>query len=667
MKKFKLILSLLAITLVTSTPSFAKLTSVEKQEIGSTNLLSNGGFENGRAGWKCFKSAATARPADGMTFGSGQAITLSTTTVAANVLSGSASGVLTKPASNVQGEGCYVDFTLENGDLTSVLQIKSLTSVISGTFTAGSNGTSPTDSDLIFYIYDRDANKVIESSSFKIFSTTKDSFNSSFQTGPTNKNLRLIAYFATTSTQAFVLALDSISVEKSKYVYGTPITDWQSYTPSISSSSGTITNATTTGFWRRVGDSGEYQVRLTFNGAAGTWVAPRFGIPAGQSVDTSKLTAPSALNTAQLNDTSVASYPAVVQYAGSNLVELVNFSTNVHTGSVPAQGSSVSSTSPFAPGSGDIFMTSFELPIVGWSSSVQLSDSADTRVLVARYTTSSTAAIANSAAVFDFSNKSIDTHGAVTTGASWKFTAPTYGYYRVNAVIPVTGGSAAARFDTTLRKNGSVYKSSFVTQPVTVSTIVTGGIHEIVELNAGEYIDLTFYETIDGGTFSNVQSVSVERISGPSSIAAVESVGAFYKSSLGTALTSGTYTLLPYGQKVDDSHGAMNMATGEYTVPAAGRYSITGGVTIAAAAWTTGVVGDLGIAVYIDGSPFASTGKTIDAALSAIQVLPPISLMSVPLIAGQKVTLRVYQNSGSSRNLSAIGSQNYFSIIRTGL
>jgi hypothetical protein len=60
--------------------------------------------------------------------------------------------------------------------------------------------------------------------------------------------------------------------------------------------------------------------------------------------------------------------------------------------------------------------------------------------IVAIYTSSSGQSIPNNTfTIIDYSTREIDTHSAVTTGSSWKFTAPVSGYYHIDASIMFGG------------------------------------------------------------------------------------------------------------------------------------------------------------------------------------------------------------------------------------
>lgn len=87
--------------------------------------------------------------------------------------------------------------------------------------------------------------------------------------------------------------------------------------------------------------------------------------------------------------------------------------------------------------------------------------------IVARADTNAGQSFANnSTAIIDFEDVLTDTHSAITTGASWKFTCPTGGggYYLVTAKITWSGTNAWAAGEHTalyLRKNSTVFSVTF--------------------------------------------------------------------------------------------------------------------------------------------------------------------------------------------------------------
>jgi hypothetical protein len=99
-----------------------------------------------------------------------------------------------------------------------------------------------------------------------------------------------------------------------------------------------------------------------------------------------------------------------------------------------------------------------------------------------------------------FNTKAEDTHSAVTTGASWKFTAPIPGVYSVTGVGYCTVGS-----DVALAKNGSLWRLiSFA--PSTGRFLFSTNIR----LQQGDYINI--YATISASTTDTASHIEITRI-----------------------------------------------------------------------------------------------------------------------------------------------------------
>jgi hypothetical protein len=97
----------------------------------------------------------------------------------------------------------------------------------------------------------------------------------------------------------------------------------------------------------------------------------------------------------------------------------------------------------------------------------------------------------------DFGTKVLDSHGAVTVGGSWVFTAPKNSEYIVLAAIQYTNTSRTAGFrcQLDLHKNGSKYRTTdFINQEVTGSKFLELRCHTMLSLNAGDTIRLIGYQ-----------------------------------------------------------------------------------------------------------------------------------------------------------------------------
>lgn len=248
---------------------------------GINYLSSNPDAEADTSGWSTYADAAGTSPVDG-TGGSPNSTWTRTTT---SPLRGSGSFIFThNSGASRQGEGVSYAFTIDSTDKAKVLQISFDYMVNSGNFVAG---TSSTDSDLTVWIYDVTNATIIQPSSYKLLSnsaTLGDKFNATFQSASNSTSYRLIIHCGSTSTSAFTMMFDNFNVGPSTYVYGSPITDWTAYTPTIVGF-GTPTN--TSFKWRRVGDS--IQIEGVFTTGTSTAVLGTFTLPNGSVIDTTKI------------------------------------------------------------------------------------------------------------------------------------------------------------------------------------------------------------------------------------------------------------------------------------------------------------------------------------------------------------------------------------------
>lgn len=119
----------------------------------------------------------------------------------------------------------------------------------------------------------------------------------------------------------------------------------------------------------------------------------------------------------------------------------------------------------------------------------------------ARYTTNAGQSIPNgSFTIVDFEDIRYDTHTAVTTGASWKFTCPTghSGYYRVAVALLFTSSATWAATEyaqASLYKGGIVYShlARNMMESATTTNLFLVGADEIY-LASGEYIDIRLFQ-----------------------------------------------------------------------------------------------------------------------------------------------------------------------------
>lgn len=600
-------------------------------------------FEKNVNGVVAYADAAGTRPVDG----TGGTPSLTCTRTTTTPIEGDGSLLITKGAVNDQGEGCAIAFTIPNNQKAKVLQIEMDYIVASGTFSAGS---SSADSDLIVYMYDVSNSTLIEPSSIKFLSnstTISDKFIANFQTSATGTSYRLILHQATTSSSAYTVEFDNLQVKPSRYVYGTPITDWVSYTPTGSWS----TNTTYTGRWRRVGDSLESDVLVSTSGAPTTSTLA-INLPSGLTIDTAK--------TAGGTDTDSTTYGnGVAKDAGTNNYASLkigyNNSTSVvvytlNTAGTYAAGTPVNQVVPFTFGASDAVNIRYSVPISGWSSSTQVSDGYDGRLIVFKGKVASNQALTANVtnlpltAVFDSTN----------SFSTATYTVPSSGTYRISATLINSSGA------------GTFHVYVNATQPVGYA-LFSGNTTEflsgstILNLRAGDAVTIRSNATVtvlgnDGCI------VDIEKLSSPTTISATEVVAAFYNTSAGQTIATATDSVVNFGTLVDDTHNAVTTgAAWKFTCPVAGKYFVSTGVVYVTQFTTVGSTILIGVRKNSSlvfqkrRSPYATTGGPYyDVSVSGY----------VNCNAGDTIDVMLNQNDGGNRLLTTTALENFVSIYR---
>lgn len=590
------------------------------------NYVLNSTFEDSVAGYSLYADAAGTSPVDG-TGGSPTGVTF--TRSVTSPLRNLASADLAKDAANRQGTGVSYDFTIDAADQAKVLEVSFDYRVLSGTFVAG---TPTTDSDITVHLYDVTNAVLIPLSTRKLFSsstTVADRFSGYFQTPYNSTSYRLIFHIGSTSASAYTLKIDNVQVKPSVYVYGTPITDWVSYVPTGS----WVTNTTYTGLWRRVGDTMEIQVRAGLTGAP-TNTSLSVNGPSGYTTDTNKLLASNKnpiVGIAQVYDDSANFFfNAQVLYTTTTSVTLV------YQSSLTGQQSGFSATAPITFANNDYVQATYSVPILGWSSSVQMSDSADTRVCVAVQFGAGSGA---GGAVITFPNVAVDTHGALSSS---RFRVPVSGYYEVEATLNGTNTTNLVN----LYVNGS---SDLLIGRFSAGGIAQGAV--TLRANAGDLLDVRCAGST--GTLSGDSSVSFKRVTGPSAIAATETIAARYASSAGQSIpNTPSVTVVDFGTKQHDTHGAVTTGGAwKFTAPAYGIYRVSAALQYGTqAGWDANEAAEMYL--YKNGAQFSVLGAVSGWATTSTSMSISGS-DEIELLAGDTIDIRAFQNSGASKTLNA--------------
>jgi hypothetical protein len=578
--------------------------------------------------------------------------------VSSGQLSGSYSQSVAASGVTTAGLGfCSDAFYIDAEDQAKVLTWKFYYSAFSGGSNANWSGTSSNSFGVAVY----DVTNSTWLGTTASFGLTQNSgvgyATGTFQTGTTTAQLRLVVYNVTATTGATTLYFDDFTVGPQTAPLGAPMTDWVSYTPTWSSS-GTapaIGNGSVFGGWRRSGKNMQVQINIvsgttTTYGSANAYT---FSLPSGYSIDGTVIESlsPSVAGTANARYTASLTFGfgSVVPNAATTTVSVANTGGNDTFWDSTLPGSWAAATA------NQTISLFFEVPIVGWSSNVQMSSDTDTRVVAGAFTTSSQN-INNATAQIVYTTASVDTHGGYSAGT---YTVPVTGYYFVSANIALNSVSLGTTSDDILsiQQNG-----------VTVLNMMfpgTGGssaqsrqVNGILNCKTGDTIKI-FYntaanETLNGTSVGNY--LSINRLSGPSVIAATESVNMRYTDTSGgnIGITLAAYS---YATKSYDSHNAYSGST--YTVPVSGKYAVKAAIYTNSVNLSTTQV--LQIAIYHNGVIYANSITHGNGSSNSWNVAVADS---VSCLAGD--TIQIFVFSSVATTATAGSAANWLAIERIG-
>ena len=143
--------------------------------------------------------------------------------------------------------------------------------------------------------------------------------------------------------------------------------DWKSYTPIISSESGSWSNVTLTGFHRTVNGMLEVSFKVAFTGATTIVSQMYISIPPGLTMDTTNMAGGGGFDTdpagfAILGDTGVISgVPGIINTRTSTKV-LVKYTDDDDAGKIV--GKLLSNVNPWTWANGDTVLGRFTVPVV---------------------------------------------------------------------------------------------------------------------------------------------------------------------------------------------------------------------------------------------------------------------------------------------------------------
>lgn len=630
---------------------------------GGINYLSaNPDAESDTSGWATYADAAGTSPVDG----TGGSPTTTWTRSTSSPLRGSGSFILTKDAANRQGEGASYAFTIDSADQAKIISVTFDYTVGSGTYATG---------DVTAYIYDVTNALVIQPTGYQIESASTGlgmKHVATFQTASNSTSYRLILHVASTSASAYTVKCDNFAVSPQVITQGTPVTDWQAYTPT-----GSFTNNTTyTGQWRRVGDVMEVSARVTFSGAPNSTTFS-INLPSGYSIDSTKLSSSTSSTSGQpLGQITV--YDGTLSGDGTVAGSLFYSTTTSVLGSVALYSSAsnnalaqITQAAPLTIGSGTKINLQFQVPISGWSSQVQMSSDTDTRVVEAILNSTATSISDGGTSTLSFSSAESDTHGGWNSGTT--YTIPVSGYYEFLGFGALSvGTNTAAYFVLEVFKNGSTtnIQGRYDGNTSSQSTILGATLAGKIKCNAGDTITLKGTQASGASRTPVVLRFQISRDCGPSQIAASETVAAkAYPSSASQTVSSGATTTITTAWNTlgDSSHGTaiFDTSTGKFTAPVSGRYRVSHALRLTPSGnW--GIGNQANSYIQKGGSTVVGAGGFHVALYVGANDILLEGNDTVRLLAGEYIQIAVFNNGPSLSVANADNSTSHFTVERVG-
>ncbi len=631
------------------------ITTVESNEF--QNYIENSTARVGTTGWSRYAtSSASAIPSN---FGGSPNASFTHARNTSSPLRGSTDFLLTKDAANRQGHGIYYSFNIDRADRGQILNFE-ITHKESANFI---------DGDLRVYLVTSSDDfgsviNVIEGSVRDLTGwggASGSKFLTSFQTNVDDTRGRLCIHVAGTGTTSWTMEHIDAMLGRTNRAQGALVTDWKSFTPTGS----WVTNTTYAGRYRLVGDSLEVRYQLDLTGAP-TNASLTLNLPSGFTIDTTKTisgtSAYTILGHAMLRDTGSSGYDAMLAYTSpTSVIVRAKDSSSTYT----SAATSLSSTIPFTWANTDQVMAYLSVPVLGFGGTVNLDPVQGSPLVAARYTTTAGQSIPNSGStIVDFGTKDYDSVGAVTTGGSWKFTAPKSGYYKISSGILFSSAATTSgnRRYLDVFKNGSFHTNLDLqdsTAAVTVSLGLRGD--TTLFLNKGDYVDLRlFYNRTAGATTLDSNAgynyVDISEVTAPTqSVGGQILVAAKYNSAAGQSISNAATPIVDFGTKVIDTHNAVTTGgSWKFTAPVSGIYNISANIRFAnSLTWSAGT--GVGINIYKNGVLYSNDDYLI-AAAGTFGAAPSTAIDDIiELVQGDYVDIRVSHGESSARALVAAG------------
>lgn len=628
------------------------------------NNPGNGNFESASTtGWSLGTTGTLTNglPTGSPTFGSGASGNLSISTVSSGQLAGSYSLSYASSAATTQGNMLASDaFSIDLEDQAKVLTWKFYYKAQTNPSNANWSGTSSNSFGVAVW----DVTNSTWLPTTASFGMTQSSgvgvVSGTVQTASNAAQLRLVVYNVNATSGAITLYFDDFSFGPQTTLIGSPT----NYLGQLPTTGSFTTNSTYVGRYWRDADFLVGRVTINFTGAPNA-TGLTVNLPLGLQADSSKLSFVDSISylegITQVRDGSATGYFADARVLSSQLGRVEVYSHDPSVVPNRVTNVQVTNTYPFSLGNGDSVEINYRIPIQGWDSQVQMSNDTDTRVVAFR-ASSVSGNLTTSFTTVNFGAASTDTHGA--WNGSTTYTVPVSGIYTIEGLL---GVSLPASYTGTLTmnvvKNGSAFfgYSHWLSTGVGGSNVVQVPIKlPNLTLAAGDTISI---QALANNSWVSApwgaSQLSITRLSGPSVIAANETVAMSAQNTSGQSTNNNTFTTFTGWTTLNDSHGAFNASTGIYTIPVSGIYSVCGTI-----AFNGNATSNRGITILKNGSTALYTTIIQTGAAGTNNSVPFAS--TVKLLAGDTLALQIYQLSGGPLSATTAGNYNQLSIVRLG-
>jgi len=541
---------------------------------GPKNYISYGNFENGLTTGVSLGNVGTlvnGIPSGLPTFGSGASANLSIASTATNPLLGTASLAYVSTVATTLGDMIATQvYNIDIADQAKVLTFRLAYQAVVGTANVNFSGTLANSFGVAVYDVTNSSWLTLAGNFAMTQGTGVGTATGTCQTNFNTTQICFVIYNANPTAGAVTMYFDDMFLGPQATLIGAVVTDWVQYTPTITGF-GTIINPVFQS--RRVGDT--LEVHGTFTGGTSTATPAQItlgyaGANANVVADISKLTTQgNIIGFYALNTPGAFSGYVSSAAANQNYIQL-GLASSTTTGFAYANGNGIASNTGVS--------LSWTIPILGWSSNVQMSSSTSGRVVAANATIAGgSTSLANTGLnKVIFNSPHIDTVGGYDSANSW-YIVQESGFYNIFGQVSYPGQTANSSND------ARVYIDGFYVSLSNSTSIASFGVgisfQTLKQLNAGQKIEIFTYNSGNSvylrgdGTGAEISVLNIEKMSsGSSVIAASERICATY--GLTTNQSVAANAVIKYDTKVEDTHGCFSISTGLMTANFSGKLTI---------------------------------------------------------------------------------------------